>query len=118
MTYPLWKRAAVFGLAATITGLLLIDFCGWIYGCGCQSIWKSLDKYCNIHHGPKHCPWCTHGGIGFLISAVFVMGTQGLVAFKGFGLSLLMRFILCMTAFPTIGGIVAWIVGSFQGYWS
>lgn len=118
MNYPLWKRGLVFAVAATITCLFLVDFCGWIFGCGCQSFWKAFDKYCNIHSGPKHCPWCTHGGMGFLVSGLFVMGTQALVAFKGFGYSLLVRFALCLAAFPTIGGITAWIVGTLQGYWS
>ena len=118
MNYALWKLAAVFGLAATITCVLFVDFCNLVYGCGCQSLWKAFDTYCNIHHGPKHCPWCTHGGVGFIISGGFVLATQALVVFKGFGFALLTRFGIALALFPSVGGLAAFVVGFSLGYWS
>ena len=115
---PMWKRAAVFSVAALFTGAFLIDFCGWIFGCGCQSIWKAMDRFCNIHTGPKHCPWCTHGGVGFLFAAVMVFGTQAWIAFRAVGLPLFIRLALCLFAFPTIGALAAYLVGHLQGYWN
>ena len=115
---PLRKRAAVFAIAALITGVFLIDFCGWIYSCGCQSFLRAGAANCNIHHGPKHCPWCTHGGMGFVVSAAVVMLGQGWIAFRAVGPSLLVRLALCLAAFPVLGGLVAWFVGFSQGYWS
>ena len=115
---PLSKRAAVFAIAALLTGLCLYDFCNWVFACGCQSFWRAGAEHCNIHHGPKHCPWCTHGGAGFVVSGVVVMLAQGWIAFRAAGPSLLVRLALCLAAFPVLGGLVAWFVGFSQGYWS
>ena len=114
----LQKRAVVFGFAALLSGAFLIDFCGWIYGCGCQSVWKVGALYCNIHTGPKHCPWCTHGGVGFAVTGILVFGTQAWIAFRAAGPSLLVRLGMCIAAFPLVGGLVAYLVGSAQGYWT
>lgn len=75
--------------------------------------------HCNIHHqtGP-HCPWCTHGGSGFVLSMVPVFGTQAWAVFRPGEWSWKRRLLIALAAFPVVGGVLGGITGLLQGYWS
>jgi len=109
----------VFLLSVVLTCAFIIDLCAVVYGCGCQSWWRSSDQHCNIHNASgKHCPWCTHGGSGFVVGAVFIFGAQWWINFRRKHWGWPKRLALSMLCFPVIGTIAALIVGLLQGYWT
>lgn len=109
----------IFVLSAALTCAFIIDFCGLVYSCGCQSWWKAGSQQCNIHNASgKHCPWCTHGGSGFVAGGLGVFVAQGWLSFRPRRWSWPKRLAASLAAFPVIGGIAAVIVGYYQGYWN
>lgn len=63
-------------------GLLLIPFCGMLFGCGCTWLWDGAASHCNIHHpGPPDCPWCAHRGIAGSVATLGIAACQLLLAF-------------------------------------
>ncbi len=114
-------RLAVFLVGATVTSVFFIDFCAWVYQCGCQSLWLAADKHCNSHavhagHGAKGCPWCSFGYTGY----VLVYGT--LVAAQA-AMALLppwqwpVRLAATLATFPLVGFLLAKVLGIWTGYW-
>lgn len=101
------------------TALLAINFCGTLFQCGCQSAWSAAAAHCNIHqaHGP-HCPWCTHGGAGFVAGMVPVFLVQAWAVFRPGTWGYLTRLAVALVAFPVVGGVLGGTVGWMQGYWS
>lgn len=112
-------KAALFLGVFAFTAALAINFCNLVFQCGCQSIWAAADAHCNIHHkhGP-HCPWCTHGGAGFVVSMVPVFIAQGWFTLRNNSWSWKQRLFASLAAFPLIGGVLGVIVGWSQGYWN
>lgn len=111
------QALAVFLVSAAVTATLLIDFCGWIYGCGCRSLWAGADAHCNIHvAGARHCPWCAIGLVGFTIVFVNILAVQALIAFRAPG-RWPVRMLLSLLAFPGVGLIEAGVLGWIRGYW-
>ena len=112
-------KIALYTAVFTFTALFAISFCGWLFGCGCQYLWGAGADHCNIknHHGP-HCPWCTHGGIGFVASMVPVFALQAWLIFRNASWSWVYRLFLALLSFPLVGGILGAIVGWLQGYWN
>jgi len=112
------KLAVYLGVFA-FTALTAIQFCGWIFGCGCHAMWLDGAAHCNIHHktGP-HCPWCTHGGAGFVISMVPVFGAQAWAVFRAGDWGWKTRLGLALVSYPLVGGILGAIVAWVQGYWN
>jgi hypothetical protein len=74
------RRALPFLLFATLTGVFTYPLCGWIFRCGCASVWDGAPAvHCNIHlSGAFHCPWCEHLGLGALGFGLMIAG-QALV---------------------------------------
>ena len=109
-------RAAIFAVAAGVSSVFFINFCGLVFQCGCTFLWAGADAHCNIHTpGVKHCPWCAMG-LGNTIWGVMVV-VQGIIAFGFRKLSLPIRAGLALAAFPIIGGVAAAIAGFSSGYW-
>ena len=115
-------RVLVFALAAIPTLVFSINFCSWIFGCGCKSWWSGGAIACNIHVAhAKHCPWCIYGGQGFVVAFVLILAAQAVLSFGGFGLARLgplFRLALALAAFPLIGAAVALTYGFISHYWS
>ena len=101
------------------TAALAINFCATLFQCGCQSFWGGAATHCNINHatGP-HCPWCTHGGAGFVASMVPVFFVQGWAVFRPGLWSWKTRLVIALASFPVVGGSLGGIVGWMQGYWN
>ena len=113
------SRLTVFLISAGLTGATLIDFCNAVYACGCQSFWAASGAHCNIHNATgKHCPFCTHGGAGFVFAGLLIFGAQAWIAFRAPGWTPWQRLAGALAAYPAMGGIGAAIAGWLQGYWS
>jgi hypothetical protein len=112
-------KAGLYLAVFAFTAALAINFCGTIFQCGCQSMWQASAAHCNIHNktGP-HCPWCTHGGIGFVVSMVPVFLVQAWIVFRNAAWNWQRRLAGALVAFPVVGGILGAIVGWLQGYWN
>ena len=109
----------IFVLSVVLTCAFIIDFCAVVYGCGCQSWWKASADHCNIHNPTgKHCPWCTHGGSGFVVGALGIFGAQGWFCFAKRTWNWPKRLLASVLSFPVVGTVAAIIVGMWQGYWS
>ncbi|MBM3796017.1 MAG: hypothetical protein FJW31_18600 [Acidobacteria bacterium] len=114
-------RLAVFLAASTVTSVFFIDFCAWIFRCGCQSLWLTADKYCNIHaahagHGAKGCPWCSFGYAGYLLVFGSMVAAQAVVAFLA-PWNWPARLGAALAVFPLMGFVLAGITGVWTGYW-
>lgn len=111
-------RIGLFLAASIVTSVFFIDFCGFVYGCGCQSIWAGADSACNIHtHGVKHCPFCSIGLPGPVGVWALIVASQAGICFGVPGLGTVVRSIAAFAAFPVTGGILALVIGVFLGYW-
>lgn len=113
---------AIFLVALTVTSLFFINFCASVFQCGCQSLWTTADKYCNIHaahahHGIKGCPWCSFGYAGYALVFGSIAASQLACAFLP-GLSWPVRLAASLAAFPVVGGILAFVLGTYTGYWT
>lgn len=112
-------RLAVFLVCVVVTAATLINFCNAVYGCGCQSYWNGADAHCNVHHATgKHCPFCTHGGTGFVFAGLLIFGAQAWICFRARGWTWWQQLAGGLAAYPALGGIGAGLVGLLQGYWS
>jgi len=69
---------AVIALCA-LAGVALYPFCGFVFRCGCVSMWMGAAARCNVHAamGP-HCPWCEHALLG-TAGMVLTLAGQGLL---------------------------------------
>lgn len=102
-----------------VTSVLFINFCNLVFDCGCTWLWAGADAKCNIHqaHG-KHCPWCSHGMIGYGVIFSAVLLPQILVTWKLPRGGWLIRTAAGLATFPVSGIAVALVVGWMDGYWS
>ena len=75
------KKISPFLISFAITSVFFINFCAWIFRCGCHSLWSGAAAMCNIHaaHG-HHCPWCSHGHAGEALIMVLLCAPQLAVA--------------------------------------
>ena len=112
------KLAMYLGVFA-FTAVFAINFCATLFQCGCQTIWQASAAHCNVHHpaGPR-CPWCTDGGMGFVVSMVPVFLAQGWAVFRTADWSWKTRLLIALGSFPVVGGILGGIVGWLHGYWN
>ena len=113
------RDGLVFALAAIPTVAFSINFCAWIFGCGCRSWWAGASAACNIHiQHAKHCPWCIYGGQGFKVAFVLILAAQAAVSFGPTRIRWIFRLALALAAFPLIGAAVAVAYGWISHYWS
>ena len=104
--------------ALTFTGVFSINFCGWIYRCGCQSIWAGAARHCNIHiPSTKHCPLCVLGKARQAVVFAFIVIPQSILSFRPSRWSWPRRLLAAMTAFPVIFLLIAAPLGWTSGYW-
>jgi hypothetical protein len=110
---------AIFACTAGVAAFFAIDFCNLIYQCGCQGVLGAGAAHCNIHdhQAARHCPWCTHGGVGFVAAMTPVFAAQGWLAFTRRPFDWRQRLLGGWLAFPLLGGIGALLVGMSKGYW-
>ncbi|MBK9169273.1 MAG: hypothetical protein IPM24_17675 [Bryobacterales bacterium] len=110
-----YSNAAVFLAAAAFASVFFINYCDWVFDCGCQSLWAGAADHCNIHSGPRYCPWCARNPAPAYLGIVI---PQALIAFRRGPWSWYTRLAAALAAFPVCGGIAALIYGWTTGYWS
>jgi len=117
---PRLQKGLAVVTAVIPTAVFFINFCGWIFGCGCRSWWACASASCNIHmQGVKHCPWCLYDGQGFRVAFVLVVAAQAaIIIFAPGRMDGKYRFALALAALPLVGGAVAAIYGWVSHYWS
>ena len=104
--------------AATLSTVFFIDFCNWVFQCGCRSLWAGADAACNIHtHGVRHCPWCSVGMSGGIALWAIIVGAQVLIALRFRFVHPYSRLLASFAAFPLVGGVLAVGLGLWFGYW-
>jgi len=114
-----FRQSLTFAFAAIPTAAFSINFCAWIFRCGCRSFWAGASASCNIHmQGAKHCPWCIYDGQGFRVAFVLILATQAAITFLPGRLGGMYRLALALAVFPLIGALVAVIYGWVSHYWS
>lgn len=112
-----WHKIGIFVVAVTVTCVLFVNFCNLVFQCGCTYLWAGGGAHCNIHHGPKHCPWCVVGYPGQAAIWLSMVIPQGWLSFRTAAWRWPLRLLLALAAFPAIGAVAALMTGLYQGYW-
>ena len=109
-------RWGPFAIAFTVTCVFFIDFCAFVFACGCRALWAGADATCNIHAASgHHCPWCSHGYAGYAVVMLLIAGPQ-------LAVSLLprwhwaLRTLAALALFPALGAVIAAAFGWNDGY--
>ena len=116
------QQATALVAAAVCAGVFFIDACGWIFDCGCTSLWAGGAALCNTHHatGPR-CPWCAHPVAGATAFFGVLMAQAGAIyapvptTFLAIGIW--GRFAAALVAFPVVVAVVGLMHGAWYGYW-
>jgi hypothetical protein len=109
----------LFLLPPAVSVLFIINLCGLIYSCGCQSWWSGAAAHCNIHNlAGRHCPWCSHGTVGFNTVLGSVLVPQVVLSFYPIRVDWRLRLLGAFLVFPLIGLLEALALGWSDGYWS
>jgi hypothetical protein len=109
----------VFVPSAAVTCTFFINFCDWIYRCGCRSLWAGAAAHCNVHDpGARHCPFCEHGAAVYIAVLSWILIPQLAVSVWPSRLDWPIRLALALLAFPVAGSIVAVALGWWDGYWA
>ena len=111
-------RWIVLAIGVALASIFFIDVCGWLYGCGCRSLWAGAAEACNIHHdAPPHCPWCVHPLAGGGIAYIAAIAVQAAVAYAPLRIAVPARLGLAVLAIPVTLGVVALVHGTWWEYW-
>jgi hypothetical protein len=111
------QKSLIAVVSVAVTCAFFINYCDLIYQCGCRSLWNGAAAHCNIHHGPKHCPWCSIGNGAYLVMA-FMAAVQIGVSFWPSPWPWWTRLALALITFPIAGLIPGITLGLWQGYWN
>ena len=118
LSIPFVRRLFAFLLVVGISGLFFINFCSFIYQCGCDSLWNGAATACNVHiPAIRDCPWCALGIWGGFLSFGSVVTVQGLVLFFPSRLGFWARLGASVAVFPLVGGATGLLLGWTTGYW-
>ena len=115
----MWRAARLspFLISFAVTCAFFINFCAWIFNCGCHSLWAGADAACNIHaHAGRHCPWCSHGYLGYAVVMALLCAPQFAVSVWT-RWSWPLRTLAAVALFPATGVVVALAMGWSAGYW-
>ena len=105
-------------IAVTFTSVFFINYCDLVFQCGCTFLWSGADAHCNVHHGPKRCPFCAIGWTGQLLVWLSMIAPQLYVSFREAAWSWPLRLALALLAFPLAGLVPVIGVGLWKGYWN
>jgi hypothetical protein len=105
-------------VAVTFTSVFFINYCDLVFQCGCTFLWSGADAHCNIHHGPKRCPFCAVGWGGQLLIWLSMIAPQLYISLREASWGWKKRLVLALMAFPIIGLAPVLGVGLWKGYWN
>ena len=111
-------RLVALGCAIGIAHVFFIQYCDFLFDCGCRPLWAGAAEHCNVLAAmPPHCPWCVEGGASGWIAFGLIVATQAGLALwpSRFGRGRLAALFL---AFPVVGAVAGAVAGLSQGYWS
>ena len=113
-----WAKIAVFAAASGVAYVFFIDWCDFIFDCGCRSLWAGAAEHCNIKNAsPPHCPWCIERGRYGSAAFGAVVVAQAGPAFWPDPLTR-SRILLVFLAFPAAGALAGLLTGLYTGYWT
>ena len=97
--------------AIVTASVFMPPVCNLLFKCGCSYLWTTAAQHCNVHHSlPPHCPWCSHGNVGYYVPFFgFILG-QFLAGF----LILRLTGNLLLAASATVFSML--VVGLLMGY--
>jgi hypothetical protein len=100
-----------------VTCVFFINFCAWVFQCGCHSLWAGADAACNVHalQGP-HCPWCARGGSGYVMVMTLICAPQFAVAALTTG-NRFVRTVVALAVGSAAGLATALAFGWYDNYW-
>ena len=111
-------KLAVSVVAAATTYVFMINLCNLVFQCGCRSMWAGMADHCNIHTpGARHCPWCSHGQIGYSTVLALVLIPQFLVSWLPGPWGWRTRLGTALFLFPVVGSLIGLVMGWWEGYW-
>jgi hypothetical protein len=111
-------RLAGFGIACAATCILFLNFCNWVFRCGCASLWSGAADHCNIHmNGVHHCPFCAHGTPAYSVVLALILIPQFCFNWWLVRLNWFARLTVSLLAFPSVGLAIAAVMGWLDGYW-
>ncbi|MEW5979409.1 MAG: hypothetical protein AB1898_26740 [Acidobacteriota bacterium] len=97
----------------------MAPLCDWLFDCGCTWLWSGAGDHCNIHHpAPPHCPWCSYGNTGFVLSFLGLLGgtfVSAWVTYRFTG-ALLLALLVSGIAVVPVGLILGWVTVQLTGY--
>ena len=105
------RKTLIIATVATISvSVLMPPVCNLLFSCGCSWLWTSAAAHCNVHNpAPPHCPWCSHGALGYYLPyGGFIIGQYfaGALVFRLTGR-------LALAVLTTVGAILP--VGYLMG---
>ena len=111
-------RGGLFLAAAGVTAAFFINYCHFLFDCGCVSLWAGGAAYCNIQiPGPPDCPFCAHGDLAYG-SVLATVAAQGALFLAPGRLGTPARAGLAFLAFPVLVGLVGLAAGIHFNYWN
>ena len=106
-------------VAAVSASVLMPPVCNLVFKCGCSWLWTTAAAHCNIHNAaPPHCPWCSHGALGYYLPyAGFIVGQLlvGALALRFTG-HLVLAVLMTVAAVLPVGYLMGLVTLRFVHY--
>ena len=114
------KRFFLLALVAVVSASVLMPpVCNLLFKCGCSWLWTTASVHCNIHNAaPPHCPWCSHGALGYYLPyAGFILGQllAGALALRFTG-QLLLAVLVTVAAILPVGYLMGLVTVGLVHY--
>ena len=114
------KRFLLLAAVAVVSASVLMPpVCNLVFKCGCSCLWTPALAHCNIHNAAApHCPWCSHGALGYYLPyAGFIVGQLlvGALALRFTG-HLVLAILMTVVAVLPVGYLMGLVTLRFVPY--
>ncbi|MCI0621082.1 MAG: hypothetical protein L0387_05320 [Acidobacteria bacterium] len=115
-----FRRMVLLATVAVVSASVLMPpVCDLLFKCGCSWLWTTAALHCNIHHAaPPHCPWCSHGTLGYSLPyAGFIVGqfVAGGVVLRFTG-QMVLAILITVAAILPVGFLMGLLTFKLAGY--